>query len=154
MTIRKQNNERAENPDRKSCKMQVFLKVSGAKMPTVEYRPADEDAHPADHVLLPGVFVDTDSGSDGETFAWEIAGRVADMCRSGWETIRKAGMRDALCDHLAYAYRLLRDYADDVENGRTLSDETAETLIKAAIARIEQACTCVDFALDKYGTED
>lgn len=134
--------------------MQMFLKVDGAKMPALEFRPADEDAHPANMVLLPGAVVDTDSDSTGENFAWEVAGKVANLCRSGHEVQSKAGQRNALCEHLSYAYSILCDYLRETEGDWLISKETAETLIRAAVERIEWAGKCVDFALDNYRTKD
>lgn len=133
--------------------MQLFLKVNGDSCPQLVAQPADKQSYPANLVILNGCVIESKEDMD-EQDCWVAAGKVADMCRSGWETIRKAGMRNAICDHLDYAYRLLCDYADTAEGGRTLSDATKDALLKAALARIEQACTCVDFALDKYGTED
>ena len=132
---------------------QLFLKISGDECPQLVTQPASKDSCPANLVLLPGCLIESCEEMD-ETGAWEAADKVADMCRSGLETQRKTPQRNALCEHLAYAYSILCDYVMEFDDDYTMSKETAETLIRGAIDRIVSAGKCVGFELDKYRSED
>lgn len=137
-----------------ACGMQqVYISVEGACLPTIAIRPADVKTHPANMVELKGAIVEL-SGGRGEKSAWDIAQRVSDLCRLGNEAESEMGNRNAMCEHLAYAYSILVDYVKEFDGDFTMSKETAETLIRGAMDRIVSAGKCFGFELDKYRTED
>lgn len=135
--------------------MQAFLKVNGDEAPQLVLLPKEKDSHPANLVLLAGVVVDgRPIGKYSEEDAWNACSKVAEICREGQESLSKVGLRNAFCEHLAYAYSILCDCAKECEGELTMSKETRETLIRSAIDRIVYAGNCMDFHLDEHRTED
>ena len=132
---------------------QVYISVEGACIPTIAIRPADMKSYPANMVKLEGAVVEL-SGSRGEKSAWDIAQRISELCRLGNEAESEMGNRNAMCEHLAYAYCILADYVKEFDGDFTMSKETAETLIRGAIDRIVSAGKCFGFKLDNYRTGD
>lgn len=132
---------------------QVYISVEGACIPNIAIRPADMKSYPANMVKLEGAVVEF-SGSRGEKSAWDIAQRISELCRLGNEAESEMGNRNAMCEHLAYAYCILSDYVKEFDGDFTMSKETAETLIRGAMDRIVSAGKCFGFELDKYRTED
>ena len=143
-----------DDGERVACgTQQVYISVEGACLPTIAIRPADVKSHPANMVKLEGAVVEL-PGSRGEKSAWDIAQRISDLCRMGNEAESEMGNRNAMCEHLAYAYSILVDYVKGFDGDFTMSKETAETLIRGAMDRIVCAGKCIGFELDKYRTED
>ena len=133
--------------------MQAFLKVSGDDSPTLVFRPKESGSYPANLVLLNGVVIDAeDETSFNEEDSWVACAKVAEMCRLGNEYGVSA--RNALCEHLAYAYSILCDYLGETEGDWLMSKETSETLIRGAIDRIVRAGKCFGFSLDKYRSDE
>ena len=135
---------------------QVFLKVGdavrGADLcPILMLRSADEEGYPANLVKLDGVVLEKDPKEKWtEDDAWTVATNIASMCRAKDRT----PARNAMCEHLAYAYSILCDYLRETEGDWLMSKETSETLIRGAIDRIVLAGKCVDFKLDEYRSDD
>lgn len=134
--------------------MQAFLKVNGDEAPELVILPKEKDSHPANLVLLDGVVVDgRPVGEYSEEDAWNACSKVAELCRAGQEAMSNLGLRNAFCEHLAYAYSILCDCAKECDGDWTMSKETWETLIRSAIDRIVSAGKCMGFRLDEYRTE-
>ena len=148
-----------ENPfedDGKKKRMQVFLEVKGAEHPKVVLRPASDDSYPANLVMLKDVVVEVDEDKYWtEDDAWNVCGKIADKCREV-EECEDANMsgRNAICEHLTYAYCILCDYLRETEGDWLMSKETSETLIRGAIERLVWAGKCVGFKLDEYRSDD
>ena len=135
--------------------MQAFLKVNGDEAPQLVLIPKEKDSHPANLVLLEGVVVDGHPvGEYSEEDAWNACSKVAELCRAGQESLSKVGLHNAFCEHLAYAYSILCDCAKECDGDWTMSKETWETLIRAAIDRIVSAGKCLDFNLGEYRSDD
>ena len=126
---------------------QVYISIEGACLPTIAIRPVDTESYPANLVKLEGVVVELPGGRGEEKSAWDIAQRISDLCRIGSEAESEMGNRNAMCDHLAYAYNILTDYVN-FDDEHTVSKETAETLIRGAMDRIVRAGKCFGFELD------
>jgi len=136
--------------------MQVFLEVKGAEHPKVVLRPASDDSYPANLVMLKDVVVEVaDDKSWSEDDAWKVCGKIADKCREV-EECEDANMsgRNAICEHLTYAYCILFDYLRETEGDWLMSKETSETLIRGAIERLIWAGKCIGFKLDEYRSDD
>jgi hypothetical protein len=133
---------------------QVFAVVNGDGIPDLYLRkPVDSgEGHQANMIPLEGMFVDC-PGECKEENAWSIVQRLSDLCRLGSESESKMGNRNAMCEHLAYAYNILTDYVMEFDGDFTMSKETAETLIRGAMDRIVRAGKCIGFDLDKYRIE-
>lgn len=135
--------------------MQAFLKVNGDEAPQLVLLPKEKDSHPANLVLLDGVVVDgRPVGEYSEEDAWNACSKVAELCRAGQEALSKVGLRNAFCEHLAYAYSILCDCARECDGDWLMSKETWETLIRSAIDRIVSAGKCLDFDIGQYRSED
>ena len=135
--------------------MQVFLEVKGAEHPKVVLRPASDDSYPANLVLLKDVVVEVaDDKYWSEDDAWKVCGKIADKCREV-EECEDANMsgRNAICEHLTYAYCILCDYLRETEGDWLMSKETSETLIRGAIERLVWAGKCIGFKLDEYRSD-
>lgn len=136
--------------------MQVFLEVKGAEHPKVVLRPASDDSYPANLVMLKDVVVEVDEDKYWtEDDAWNVCGKIADKCREV-EECEDANMsgRNAICEHLTYAYCILCDYLRETEGDWLMSKETSETLIRGVIERLVLAGKCVGFKLDEYRIDD
>lgn len=137
-------------------KSQVFLKVGDAVRdadlcPRLMLRSADEEGYPANLVKLNGVVLEKDPKEKWtEDDAWTVANDIASMCREQAESKDGTPARDAMREHLAYAYSILCDYLRETEGEWLMSKETSETLIRGAIDRIVRAGKCVKFELDQY----
>lgn len=139
----------------KRKRMQVFLEVKGAEHPKVVLRPASDDSYPANLVMLKDVVVEVDEDKYWtEDDAWNVCGKIADKCREveEYEDANMSG-RNAICEHLTYAYCILCDYLRETEGDWLMSKETSETLIRGAIERLVWAGKCVGFKLDEYRSE-
>lgn len=135
--------------------MQAFLKVNGDEAPQLVLQPKEKDSHPANLVLLEGVVVEgRPIGEYSEEDAWNACSKVAELCRAGSEALSKTGLRNAFCEHLAYAYSILCDCARECDGDWLMAKETWETLIRSAIDRIVSAGKCLDFHLDKYRSDE
>lgn len=151
-------NERAKQEDEEKAPpglRQVFAVVNGDVMPNLYLRkPLNSgEGYQANMIPLEGVFVDC-PGECKEEHAWDIVQRLSDLCRLGNEAESEMGKRNAMCEHLAYAYSILVDYVKEFDGDFIMSKETAETLIRGAMDRIVRAGKCFGFELDKYRTED
>lgn len=136
--------------------MQVFLEVKGAEHPKVVLRPASDDSYPANLVMLKDVVVEVaDDKYWSEDDAWKVCGKIADKCREveEYEDANMSG-RNAICEHLTYAYCILCDYLRETEGDWLMSKETSETLIRGAIERLVWAGKCIGFKLDEYRSDD
>ena len=119
----------------------------------MELRTCSKARPAANMAKLEGVVVDMPRECK-EDDAWEIIQRISDLCRLGNEAEAGMGNRNAVCEHLTYAYSILVDYVKEFDGDFTMSKETAETLIRGAMDRIVSAGKCFGFELDKYRTED
>ena len=139
-----------------TCIMQAFLEVKGDKPPSVTLRPASDDSYPATLVILKDVVVEVDDDkSQTEDDAWKVCGMIADKCREAEEhEDAHMSIRNAMCEHLAYAYSILCDYVKEFDDDYTMSKETAETLIRGVMDRIVSAGKCIDLNLKNYRSED
>lgn len=153
-TAKKSKIETEEKKEQSRLK-QVFAVVNGDRIPDLYLRkPLDSgEGYQANMVPLEGMLVDCPAECK-EEHAWGIVQRLSDLCRLGSEAESKMGNRNAMCEHLAYAYSILVDYVKEFDGDFTMSKETAETLIRGAMDRIVYAGKCIGFELDKYRTED
>jgi len=139
---------------------QVFLKVGETVRdadlcPRLMLRSADEEGYPANLVKLNGVVLEKDPKEKWtEDDAWTVASNIASMCREQTESEGRAPARNAMCEHLAYAYSILCDYLRETEGDWLMSKETSETLIRGAIDRIVSAGKCIGFELDRHRSDD
>lgn len=134
---------------------QVFAVVNGDGIPDLYLRKLLDsgEGYQANMIPLEGMFVDC-PGECKEENAWSIVQRLSDLCRLGNEAESEMGNRNAMCEHLAYAYSILVDYVKEFDGDFTMSKETSETLIRGAMDRIVLAGKCIGFELDKYRPED
>lgn len=137
----------------KTCPMQLFLKVNEDSSTQLVAYPADKGNYPSNLVMLKGCVIESKKDMD-EQDCWDAASKVAEVCAAGLEAQGKMSHRNALCDHLVYAYSILCDYLRETEGDWLMSKETSETLIRGAIDRIIWAGKCADFNLEKYRSED
>ena len=151
----------SKNISKKTCSpadgvFQAYLEVEykGAdavgSMPKVVLRDASLDSHPANLILLKGVVTDMEGSKD----PWKVGSTIADMCRAGAENEADVPKRNALREHLAYAYCILGDYLREFDGDFLMSKETAETLIRGAMDRLSMAGSCAGIDLDSYRSED
>lgn len=144
---------------------QAYLRVdcgggeAGGRAPSVVLLDESEASHAADLVKLDGIAVDAPAGPVGggkwhEPDAWDVCSKIADACRYAEKARSEMSARNAYCEHLAYAYSILCDYAAELDGDCMMSKETAETLVRGAIDRIVRAGKCFGFRLDQYRIDD
>ena len=138
---------------KKPCLMQLFLEVKEDSSPKLVAQPADKGSYPANLVMLKGCVIESKEDMD-EQECWDAAGKVAEMCAEGLEAQSKTSPMNSLLEHLTYAYSILCDYVLEFDGDYTMSNETAETLIRGAMYRIVSAGKCFGFQLDKYRRDD
>lgn len=149
-------NERAKQEDEEkatSGMQQVYLSMNGDHLPGIAVRPVESKSYPANLALLRGVVVDM-PGECKEDDAWNIINRISDLVRLGNDAENTMGKRNAACEHLAYAYSILCDYLKEFDGDYTMSKETAETLIRGAIDRLNWLGQCIGCEIENYRSED
>ena len=142
--------------------MQAYLKVDcigSGEAPSIVLRNASYESHEADLVPLPGIVVESSGEFKGyekwsEKCSWDVCSKVSERLRLAELTEKDANNMDAYCENLAYAYSILCDYLKVFDGDYTMSNETAETLIRGAIDRIMRAGKCFGLMLDQYRRED
>lgn len=150
-------NYREEGMMGKSDIKQAFLEIPYIKgdgptgeLPRIVVRDEKATSYPANMTPLPGVFFSPEDARD----PWKVLSEVARVCKAGTEAEAELGKRNAMCEHLAYAYSILSDYLREFDGDFMMSKETAETLIREAIDRLCRAGTCIGFSLDDYRSDD
>ena len=156
---------KSEHDNADSNMRQIFLEVDckrhgcGGRAPRLALDAADAESYPANRVPLNGAIVEAgknygESDPWDEEDAWRCVQKIADLCRAGEAASNEVPQRNALLEHLAYAYSILCDYVLEFDGDYTMSKETAETLIRGAMDRIVSAGKCFGFQLDKYRSDD
>lgn len=142
----------SKSPSKDPPRKVVGIRVHEHSVPElVIYEVPEGHGTPANLVVLPGVEApDTDElGGDDDAIGFELAGRIVSQCVKAEEA--KSRSHAAMCEHLSHAYFVLCDLVTLVGASatETVSEESVEALIRAAIDRVKWAGSAMGFDLEE-----
>lgn len=118
----------------------AYLSVKDKEFPKLVFLSADTSSVPANLVRLPGIFVYTESSFPSEGEAFDIAGKIVDMCSEGDDFMSRRG---PTVDHLEDAKRILDDVGSLLSGNNDISKQSYGILVEEAGKAVSRAACCL-----------
>ena len=118
----------------------AYLSVKDKEFPKLVFLSSDTSSVPANLVRLPGVFVYTENWLPSESEAFDIAGKMANMCSEGDDFMSRRG---PAVDHLEDAKRTLDDLGSLLSGNNDISKQSYGILVEEAGKAVNRAACCL-----------
>ena len=118
----------------------AYLSVNDKEFPRLVFLSADIGSVPANLVRLPGILVYTENSFPSESEAFDIAGKIANMCSEGDDFMYRRG---PAVDHLVDAKRTLDDVGSLLSGDCDISKQSCGMLVEEAGMAVSRAACCL-----------